>query len=410
MHDCDVAIIGAGPAGSVAAKFLTDAGLCVTVLEAQHFPRFMIGESLLPNSMNILERCGLLEAVSKAGFQFKTGAVFQRAEMRRSIDFRENFESAGWGTTFQVQRARFDALLAEEAAKAGARVRFGHKVEAARLREGDCHLSFVDEAGRAGQLSSRFVVDASGFGRVLPRLLDMPDASRLMPRRAIFGHFALQPGLPDFDRERILITVHPDRQDIWYWLIPFSDNSASVGVVFPEEDAAGAGSVGEAFGRLVAATDLARLLSGARPVRELSSLAGYASRAHELHGDGYVLLGNSAGFLDPIFSSGVTIALYSAELAARAIISRCRGEVVDWEAAYAGPLGQGVDTFRSYVSAWYDGRLQDIIFNQPEEDSPLKRMIVSILAGYAWNRENKLVAQTDRYLNMLYELCATTPA
>ena len=119
-----------------------------------------------------------------------------------------------------------------------------------------------------------------------------------------------------------------------------------------------------------------------------------------------MLLGNSAGFLDPVFSSGVTIALHSAELAAKALIARHNRKSVDWNLDFADPLSKGVDTFRAYVDAWYDGRLQTIIFNQPDDDSQLKRMVVSILAGYAWNMENPLVAKTERYLEMLHDLCA----
>lgn len=409
-YDCDIAIIGAGPAGTVAAKFLCDAGLSVIVLEAQTFPRFVIGESLLPNCMNVLERAGLLDAVQDAGFQHKNGAVFERGVQYQSIDFRENFEDAGWGTTFQVQRSRFDQILAQTTINAGADIRFGHKVTHAVLRDGDCVLDFENDAGETGQIRSTFVVDASGYGRVLPRMLGIAKSGSIsdhsIARRAVFTHMRDHISDPAYDREKILITVHPVRTEIWYWLIPFSDGTASVGVIYPDQDPEFDGLDDQTiFDRLIGDTRLAPLLAKAEPTRPLNAIAGYSAQSDTLFGDGYVLLGNSAGFLDPVFSSGVTIAMHSAELAAKALIARNNGRTVDWDADYALPLNKGVETFRAYVDAWYDGRLQTIIFNQPDADNKLKRMVVSILAGYAWNLENPLVNKTDRYLEMLHDLC-----
>ncbi|MFH1806783.1 MAG: NAD(P)/FAD-dependent oxidoreductase [Pseudomonadota bacterium] len=405
--DCDIAVIGAGPAGSVAAKFLHDAGLAVTVLEAQTFPRFVIGESLLPNCMNVLERAGLLDAVTAAGFQFKNGAVFECGPQYKSIDFRENFEPVGWGTTLQVQRARFDQILAGETARAGVDMRFGHKVTDACLKDGDCRLDFTDADGKPGQLRTGFVVDASGYGRVLPRMLGIAQPGKSIERRALFTHMRDHITDPAYDREKILITVHPVRHEIWYWLIPFSDGTASVGVIYPDNDPAFAAMTDQdIFKQLIDDTRLGILLSNAEPTRDISAIAGYSAQSEQLYGDGYALLGNSAGFLDPVFSSGVTIAMHSAELVAKTLVTRHHDKPVDWEQDFAVPLSRGVDTFRAYVDAWYDGRLQTIIFNQPDDDSQLKRMVVSILAGYAWNMENPLVAKTGRYLEMLHDLCA----
>lgn len=409
-QDCDIAVIGAGPAGSTVAKLLHDAGLHVTVLEAQEFPRFVIGESLLPNCMNVLERAGFLPALEKAGFQHKNGAVFECGEKHRTIDFRQNFEATGWGTTYQVKRAEFDHILAKEAAHAGVDLRFGHKVTAVQVSDGDCRITYQDKAGATSELRSGFIVDASGYGRVLPKLLGLARTPQSISRRALFTHVKDRIDDPGYDRDKILITVHPDRHDIWYWLIPFSDGTASIGVIYPDGDPGFSGMrEQDIFDRLISETRLGHLLANAKPTRQLQSIAGYNAESENLCGDGYVLLGNSAGFLDPIFSSGVTIALHSAELAADMLIARHQGRTdIDWDTGFAQPLTKGVETFRSYVDAWYDGRLQTIIFEQPDDDFQLKRMVVSILAGYAWNMENPLVAKTDRYLEMLHDLC--TPA
>ena len=142
---------------------------------------------------------------------------------------------------------------------------------------------------------------------------------------------------------------------------------------------------------------LARVLANAQwdtPVRELS---GYAANVRTMHGPGFALLGNAAEFLDPVFSSGVTIAMRSASMAAQCLDRQLRGEQVDWQAEFEMPLRKGVDTFRAYVRAWYDGRFQDIMFakTQPPE---IRRMICSILAGYAWDENNPFVAEPERRL------------
>ncbi|PKR53132.1 NAD(P)/FAD-dependent oxidoreductase [Thalassospira marina] len=415
MDHYDIAIIGAGPAGAVAAKFLHDAGLSVIVLEATHFPRFVIGESLLPFCMNVLEKCGLADTVTanaaNQAFQYKNGAAFARGEQHCSIDFHDRFESDGWSTTFQVKRDAFDKTLIDAVIHAGVTVKFGHRVVAAKLGEGDCTLGWQDDNGNAGHIHAGFVVDASGYGRVIPKLLGQANIATMQPRRALFTHIRDNITAPDYDREKILITVHPEKHDIWYWLIPFGDGTSSLGVVYPLDetalptgDASSTENDAALFDRLLGETALGPLLAHATHTRPLAAIAGYSTGTERLYGDGYVLLGNSAGFLDPVFSSGVTIALYSAELAANALIARQKGNDPDWENSFAKPLSAGIATFKSYVDAWYDGRLQQIIFNQPDRDLQLKRMVVSILAGYAWNMENPLVAKTDRYLNLLHEL------
>jgi hypothetical protein len=173
----DVVIIGAGPAGSVAAAILADAGLSVEVLERAHFPRFSIGESLLPQAMEWLEEAGLLRDVVEAGFQHKNGAMFRWGDREESFDFRTK-TSNGWGTTYQVQREKFDQILARGAERKGARVLFGQTVIAMRPDTVAPSLTVRDEAGRERDVTARFILDASGFGRVLARLLTCRCANR----------------------------------------------------------------------------------------------------------------------------------------------------------------------------------------------------------------------------------------
>ena len=396
----DAAIIGAGPSGAVAAALLKKWGRSVVVLERQHFPRFSIGESLLPQCMAFLEEAGMLNAVIEAGFQYKNGALFWRNEQTATFDFRDK-HSTGWGTTYQVERATFDDLLIREAAANGVDVRFGHTVTAIETGDGPV-LSVLNEAGQAYRVEARFVFDASGFGRVLPRLLDLEVPVQAPTRSALFTHIRDETTLP-IDRSKIAIVIHPDDHAIWYWRIPLANGRSSIGCVaemahldVPEE-ARNARlrqlireepTLGRHFG------DAAFLM----PVRHLS---GYAANVSRLHGPGYALLGNAGEFLDPVFSSGVTIALRSAHLAAHVLERQLNGAAVDWQAEYELPLRKGIDTFRAFVERWYTGAFQDIIFHTQQTPS-IRRMLSAILAGYAWDESNPYARDAARRLDALH--------
>jgi flavin-dependent dehydrogenase len=404
--DADVLIIGAGPSGSLAAANLLRRGHSVLMLEKEAFPRFSIGESLLPQTMGLLEEAGLLRAVVEAGFQHKNGATFVRGERHTEFDFRDKF-SAGWGSTYQVQRAAFDKVLADEVERRGARIRYRHEIQSAQVDGDGVRLGVKDADGRTSELSGRFVLDASGNAKVLPRLLKLEKPSRFPMRQAFFTH--VQDGIPttgNFDRNKILVTVHPQQKDVWYWLIPFSNGRCSLGVV------AGAEFLAPYSGDLDAglrdlqfqAPGLKALLKDAvwdTPARQIK---GYASDVSTLYGPNFALLGNAGEFLDPVFSSGVTIAFKSASLAAELLDRRFKGGAVDWEAEYSNALRKGVDCFRAFVEAWYQGGFQDIIF-YPKQDPQIKRLVCSILAGYAWDQANPYVAEPAR-LKALAEICA----
>jgi len=401
----EVLIIGAGPAGALAAALLCRQGLRVLLLEREQFPRFSIGESLLPQSMEYLEQAGVLGAVERAGFQIKNGAAFGRGEQYTEFDFRDKF-SAGWSYTYQVPRARFDHLLALEAQRQGADLRFRHEVVAVDVSGPRPRITIKDEQDNKSIVEAGFVLDASGFGRVLPRLLTLETPSDFPMRSALFTHVEDQIPPTAFDRNKIRIDVQPDNHDLWYWLIPFSDGRCSIGVVGGLEALARfQGTAIDRLRALVAAdVSLDRLLAQARWDTPARQLVGYACNVSSLWGRGYALLGNAGEFLDPIFSSGVTIAFKSASLAAALVPRQLAGATVDWEREFALPLKQGINTFRAFVESWYRGGLQRIIFD-PLPRADIRRMIAAILAGYAWDRSNPYVSQTRRRLAALEELC-----
>ncbi len=400
----DVIIIGAGPSGAIAASLLHQQGKSVVVIEKQYFPRFSIGESLLPHCMTFIEEAGMLDAVNQAGFQFKNGAAFRKNGHYQSFDFTDKF-TAGHGTTFQVQRGDFDKLLADTAAKQGVEIRYGHTVLTVDIDEQPV-VTIEDNNQETYQVKAQYILDASGFGRVLPKLLDLETPSNLPSRTAIFTHINDNISDSEFDREKILISVHPKCSAIWYWLIPFSNGRCSIGVVAePRLIEHIKGSNEQKLLELISQEpDLKRLLSHATVAQECAVIKGYSANVKTLATNKFALLGNAGEFLDPVFSSGVTIAMKSASLAVETLLKQLNGETVDWDKAYTEPLMVGVNTFRTYVEAWYDTRFQQVIF--AEDPNPkIKQMICSILAGYAWDETNPFVAESSRRLSTLVKMC-----
>lgn len=406
----EILIIGAGPSGAVAAGLLRKQGRQVLIIEKETFPRFSIGESLLPQSMEYIEQAGMLQDVVETGFQYKNGAAFAKGDLRTAFDFRDKF-SPGWGTTYQVQRANFDKVLADAAEKAGTEVRYRHTVVAVDVSGAQPQVTVRSPEGEEYVVQARYLLDASGFARILPRMLDLERPSDFPVRGALFTHIEDRIAPQDMDRNKILISVHPEHQDVWFWTIPFSNGRCSQGVVAtPEFLARYEGTEVERLRAIIAeAPSLSHVLRNAQWDTPGRSITGYSANVTSLWGNGYALLGNAGEFLDPVFSSGVTIAFKSASLAAQCIARMWQGESVDWQKDYAVPLQAGVNTFRAFVQGWYDGGFQDVIFH--EHSSPeIRRMISSILAGYAWDVKNPYVAEPQRRLQVLSELCRSTQA
>ena len=410
MERRQVVVIGAGPSGAIAAALLKRKGHDVLIVERQHFPRFSIGESLLSHCLDFIEEAGMLEAVQAAGFQLKNGAAFAWGEQYSAFDFGDTF-SNGKPTTFQVQRADFDKLLADQAALQGVEIRYGETVTAVDIERSKPLLDVVREDASSYRIEADFILDASGYGRVLPRLLDLEAPSGFPVRQAVFTHVEDRIDCTGFEREKILITTHPTQRDIWFWTIPFSNGRSSVGVVAAAEHFVGRSQNPDQCLRsfIEQTPSLGRVLANAVWDTPARTLGGYSANVKTLHGPGFALLGNAAEFLDPVFSSGVTIAMRSASMAAGVLHRQLQGEAVDWQTEFAEPLKRGVDTFRCYVEGWYAGTFQDVIYH-PDSSPHIRRMISSILAGYAWDENNPFVSEPKRRLRMLSDICATESA
>lgn len=398
----DVLVIGAGPSGTVAASIIKKAGYDVKIVEKMKFPRFVIGESLLPRCMEALEEAGFVEAVKEKGFQEKFGAKFVKDGRICDYFFADQF-TPGWNWTWQVPRGEFDKTLADTVEKMGVPVHYETTVTNIVFTGSDSVTTVVDKDGNESNIEARFIVDGSGYGRVIPRLFNLDKPSNLDPRKALFVHTVDTKRSMADEPNRITIVVH--KPGIWVWVIPFSSGITSLGFVGnPEFFKQYPGNDEEQLRALIADEPyLKERFADVEFAFEPRVLESWSSTTDKFYGEGFVLTGNVTEFLDPIFSSGVTLATVSSQNAAHLVIKKLKGEDVDWEKDYMEPVMQGVNTFRSYVMAWYEGTL-DTIFFADNPNLEIKNMICSVLAGYVWDTSNPYVKDHDTALKKLARL------
>lgn len=398
----DVLVIGAGPSGTVAASIINKAGFKVKIVEKMKFPRFVIGESLLPRCMEALTEAGFVEAVKERKFQEKFGAKFVKNGKVCDYFFADQF-TKGWTWTWQVPRGEFDKTLADSVEKMGVPVSYETTVTAIEFNGSDSVTTVEDINGNSSQIEARFIVDGSGYGRVIPRLFNLDRPSNLPPRKTLFTHVVDKKRSMDDEPNRITIIVH--QKGIWIWVIPFSNGNTSVGFVGdPEFFKKQQGSNEEQLRALIASEPyLAERMKDVEMVFEPKVLESWSATSSTFYGEGFVLTGNVTEFLDPVFSSGVTLATVSSQIAAGLVIRKLKGENIDWDKEYTEPMMQGVNTFRSYVNTWYDGTL-DTIFFADKPNLEIKNMICSVLAGYVWDLSNPYVKNHDTALIKLAKL------
>jgi len=402
METTDVLVIGAGPAGCIAASLLNKQGYKVKMVEKEKFPRFVIGESLLPRVMDHLDEAGLLEAVKAAGFQEKFGAKFVRGNEVCDFNFAEQF-SNGWKWTWQVPRAQFDQILSSTVKSMGVDLGFETGVTDIKFNGTNSVTTVVDSKGNKKEISAKFIVDASGYGRVIPRLFNLDEPSNLGVRKTYFSHFKDLKRPEGIDGNRITIVVHQQRT--WIWIIPFSDGITSVGYVSDPSfyDGMPQNPTERMLHLIDIDSNLKERFKGAEMMFEPKSIEGYSISTKQLFGEGYVLVGNATEFLDPVFSSGVTFAMESGAKAGKLVGQFLKGEDVNWQKDYTEYMMQGINTFRTYVSTWYTGELHDIFFSD-NQDPEIKKQICSVLAGYVWDLTNPFVKKHEQAIKSLHKV------
>ena len=355
--EADVIVIGGGPGGSTAASMLARQGVRVVLLERERFPRAHVGESLLPATLPILEELGVLEAVRAEGFVEKYGAtmVWGRDREPWSWYFRET--NATWPHAWQVWRPRFDELLLDNARGLGVDVRTEHTVREVDLVEGRAvGVRCIDAAGSPQALRARLVVDASGQSALLARRLRLRRWDPFFRNLAVYAYYSGAERLPTPDEGNIFIE---STEDGWIWLIPLHGDRTSVGAVL-DRDAAKARLVGRPLADLLReqlerAPRARAMLAGARLEDGPHAVKDWSYRARRLVGPGWVLVGDAACFVDPLFSSGVHLAMSSGVLAAAYVASALRDSEIEPEAAraYSAMYGTQYEHFHTLARLFY---------------------------------------------------------
>jgi flavin-dependent dehydrogenase len=383
----DVLVIGGGPAGSCAAARLRQHGLRVLVAEKCAFPRFHIGESLLPAGNRVLAQIGALEKVEAGGFIPKFGAEFHRADgtEAKKIVFREGL-IPGLDRAFQVERARFDALLLDHARSLGADVRMETTVRRLERDAADAGYRAVLADARGEQtVTVPWVIDSTG--RETGLMSDQKRALEPSPfpkRMAVYSHFHGVVRAPGPEGGNILI-VRLDGG--WFWIIPIDAERTSVGIVTTVEGFRAAGLPPEVFfQRAVAGSvKLRELLGGATPTMGFHVTSDYSYFRRELALERLVLAGDAAGFFDPIFSSGVYMATFSgtaaADLVARAAAER-RALTPRERRAYTRTVKGHAGVFQKLIAAFYDDAAFDVFMCQVVPWD-IMRGLNSIVGGHA---------------------------
>lgn len=398
----DIVIIGAGPSGGVAAGFLEKHDISILVLEKQKFPRFSIGESLIPRCMDNFEEAGFLNVLKSQGFQKKFGARFIKADEVAEFDFSKKFGD-GWDWTWQVPRANFDKVITDNLEDRGVEIRFETEVISLDYDNGIWTIVTRNIDGEKSEIKARFIIDSSGNGRVMAEKLGLEAPPKIYDHSSIFTHIRENSRPQGIEGEQITFEVLNTKT--WFWYIPFSNGTSSLGFVGQNSWLDSFGEDSEvAFKKMLQETNF---YNGRfddydfefKPVK----IKNISRNVKYIHGDGFALTGNSAEFLDPVFSSGVAFATESGLLAAKLSLRELNGEKVDWDKEYSGYIRKGVDVFSTYVKEWYSGKLQDIFFH-PEPSAQIKEQICSVLAGYVWDQKNPFVRNHARILENLHRL------
>ncbi len=388
----EVLVIGAGPSGCIGSAYLQSKNIDVLVVEKAKFPRPVVGESLIPRVMDHLDEIGIIPALISEGFEKKWGARFLRGKNECVFNFSQKY-GEGWDWTWQVPRADFDDVVAKEVQKQGVRIDFQSEVINVEFnKNGDSITTVRDLDGEETEIEAKFIIDSSGYGRVLPRLLNLEKPSSHANHSSIFTH------IEDVNRssqERgSLISFDILETEVWLWVIPFSNGKTSIGIVGPSEfidKLSETGNTTEAMNTAIGLSEFYKeRFEGLPFIFKPLLLKNYSRSVKQMYGKGYALTGNSSEFIDPVFSSGVAFATESGMLSAKLIARQLRGESVDWEKDYAGYMKRGINVFSTYVKEWYTGNLQTVFFHEPANQD-IKHQICAVLAGYVWDETNPFV-------------------
>jgi flavin-dependent dehydrogenase len=378
---CDVLVVGGGPAGSTAATLLARKGWSVTLVERDRHPRFHVGESLLPMNLPIFERLGVMERVCAIGVK-KLGADFPAATNKGYNVFR--FERALNRTApyaYQVRRQEFDQLLFDNAGAAGARTLENTRVNAIEFGNGRVGARAEGPGGAAVRFSARYLVDASGRETLLGNRLQLKRKHHKHQSAAIFAHFSGVERRTGDDEGNI--SVYRFGQG-WVWMIPLRDGLMSIGAVcsplyLKQRRTGNAEFLVET---LRAIPEAAKRMENARIAGNLHVTGNYSYECTAMTGERWIMVGDAYAFLDPIFSSGVYLAMNSAELACEVVDSALRDPASERAAQrrYEAEVRRGLKTFSWFIYRFTSPAMR-YLFANPRNDWRLEEALISMLSG-----------------------------
>jgi flavin-dependent dehydrogenase len=381
----DVAIIGGGPAGSTAAALLARAGRHVIVFEREKFPRFHIGESLLPFSMKAFTRLGLHEKFLRAGFMKKHGGEIIGAcsEPGTKFYFKDGYRSQT-DHAYQVTRSDFDKLLLDHAAECGAEVYENTSVDRVQFSKDDVELA-IRSNGSSQSIRARYVIDASGRASMLGRQFKIKKTYNHLQKLSIFAHYD---GVWRAEGIDGTLTVLLRAIDRWFWLIPLTAEHTSIGVVLDSETFRKSKLSAEDFLEqgLAEQPIIAKRMISARRVSQVYVEADFSYRSARLYGDRWLLAGDAAGFIDPIFSSGVFLAVFSGEQCAdvlHEVLAHPR-KTKRLFAGYERAVNRAMDMYLRFVDAWYTKEFIEV-FLAPRNVLGLAPAVNAVLGGNVGN-------------------------
>jgi len=379
----DVAIIGGGPAGSTAATLLAQAGRRVIVLEREKFPRFHIGESLLPFSMQVFDRLGVREKLDRT-FLPKFGGEIMAACGTKGIKFyfKDGFQSQR-DRSYQVTRSEFDKLLLDHSRENGAEVREEAEVKQIDFATDRVTLDVDTPEGTTSSIEARYLLDCSGRQTILGNFFDLKKTYDHLQKFSVFAHYENIDRLPGRDATLIRMVRGLDR---WFWMIPLTETRMSVGVVMDTAVFRAAKLAPEAaLEKFIAEQPLmTERMKKATLVSPVYSAGDYSYRNKRLAGERWLLVGDAAGFIDPVFSSGVFLAVMSAEKAADTLdqVLRDESKRPGLFNKYSRTVNRIMDIYLTFVNAWYRRSKEFLeVFLNPTDTMQIAAAVNAVLAG-----------------------------